>query len=150
MSIRLHKDKGVNPYLTYCPRCGGDGPDLLLIGAHDRVYKCQGCGMTHFGGRPKGGLCQECGGSVAFERKLEDREKLPGNLCAACEKEIEEHKKVVEAGGIYFKCADCKIEGVIKQNEFTERVRKQIGIEVPKPCGVEFTKADCPKCSSDE
>jgi len=147
MSLRLHKEKGVNARLTYCPRCGGEGPDLVLVGAHDKVYKCLSCGMVHFGGRPKGGRCQECAGDVKFERKLEDHEKLPGGLCEKCEEEAAEHKKIVEEGGVYFKCRDCKIEGVMKPSDFTKMVREQLDVQPPKPCGIEFNKSDCPKCS---
>ena len=149
MSIRLHKEKFLNPHLTFCPRCGGDGPDLLLLGAVDKVYRCLKCGMLHIG-YPKGKICQKCSGDVEFERKLDDHERLPGNWCDACEKEAKEHEEIVDAGGIYFKCADCKVEGVLKPSEYTELVRKQIGVEAPKPCGIEYTKGDCPVCSTGE
>jgi hypothetical protein len=39
---------------------------------------------------------------------------------------------------------------MIRKNEFTERVRKQMEIEAPNPCGIEFSKNDCPACSEQE
>lgn len=142
--ILLHPTKGVNPYLTYCPRCGGDGRDLILVGRKDSVNECRACKLTVFGGGP----CPKCGMSTEFVRKMEDREKLPGGLCEACEKEEAEHEAAVAEGGVYFKCADCGVRGVIKASApFAAKVREAHGIAAPKPCGVEFTKKDgCPQC----
>lgn len=143
-SILLHRTKGVNPYLTYCPRCGGDGPDLILVGTREFVAQCTGCELTVFGG----GKCPKCNRTTTFVRKLEERERLPGSLCAACLAEVMLHKEIVAAGGVYWKCVDCRAEGVIKaEAPFAAQVRAAHGIEAPAPCGMEFTKADCPKCS---
>jgi len=146
-SIRLHKEYGVNPRMTSCPRCGGDGRDLILLGAEDTKYTCQACGMIHFG-RPDRGACMREGcDSRMFETvKIGEHEKIPSSLCGACEKEVSEHKAVVEAGGVYWRCSDCGRNGVIKPNSFTEAVRGVHGTEAPSPCGVEFTKDDCPAC----
>jgi hypothetical protein len=147
-SITLHPEKGVNPFLTFCPRCGGEGRDLILVGRRDYVDECQGCGMKHFGGADKK-TCQGCGRHQFNRRKIADGEKLPGGLCLECETEVAEHKAVVAAGGVYFQCADCGVQGVIKANEFTADVRKHHGLTDGEPCGVEFTADDCPKCGHD-
>jgi hypothetical protein len=147
-SINLHPEKGVNPKLTYCPRCGGPGRELILIGADEGVYKCSSCEITVFGYGH--GTCPSCKKSHVLkrERMIGEHEKLPGGLCEACEKEEAEHKVVVEAGGVYFRCADCGVAGVIKgTSQFAIHARKQLKVEAPKPCGIEFTKKEgCPKC----
>jgi hypothetical protein len=143
--LPLHREKGVNPHMTYCPRCRGDGPELILLGAHDRVYKCNNsdCGMLHIG-KPPGGVCQECKTSVFFERNIEDHERLPGGLCDNCVAQV----KMVQEGGVFFKCADCNAIGSIKADHpLSIQVRKQLNVEAPKPCGVAFTKNDCPVCT---
>ena len=143
MSLRLHKTKGLNPRLTYCPRCHGEGPEIILVGAHDGVYECTACGMMHIG-KPKKGECAKCGSTVVFSRKLGENERLPGSLCKGCEEQIQ----VVRDGGIFFKCKDCGAIGAIKKNaELAKKVRERTGVEAPEPCGVEFNKGTCPVCS---
>ena len=40
----LDKEKGVNPVLTFCPRCGGDAPELILMGNKGYYQDCPNCG----------------------------------------------------------------------------------------------------------
>jgi hypothetical protein len=173
-SIRLHPEKGLNPKLTYCPRCGGEGRDLMLIGTRENVFQCGYCKITIFG-HTVSEPCPKCQdrGPHTFVRKIEDHEKLPGGLCLPCEKETTEHDKVVAEGGIHFTCSDCKKGGVIKasaplskiirehhQKEggdklakgwFTEPIHVKGNDKVYLPCGVQFTKADgCPVCGTEE
>lgn len=148
MNIKLDKDKGVNPRLGMCPQCGKDNGEILLLG--DRGFKdtCHHCGMVHYGGASDG-KCRKCGSRInkATDRKrLEDSEKIPGSLCVTCREQRDELKKIVEAGGVFWRCMDCGSSGVIKKSEYADAVRKQLGIEAPKPCGVEFGKDDCPAC----
>lgn len=143
MSLLLHKEKGVNPHLTYCPRCGGESPEIVLLGAHDKIYKCTSCGMNHIG-YPKGKKCQKCGSRVEFDRNVEEGERLPGGLCKGCEEQVE----AVKAGGIFFKCKDCSAIGAIKADApIAQSVREQMGIQPPDPCGIEFDKDSCPVCT---
>jgi hypothetical protein len=152
-SIHLHKEKGVNPKLTYCPRCGGDGRDLILIGTRENVFQCASC-KIHIFGHTTSEPCPKCQdrGPHTFVRKIEDHEKLPGGLCESCEKETKLHEQVVAEGGIYFECSDCKKSGVIKVTApLAGIVREKLGIKAPAPCGVQFTKADgCPACGTEE
>jgi hypothetical protein len=147
-SIKLHPEKGVNPKLTYCGRCGGPGSELVLVGADEWVYTCSSCSTTVFG--YGSGTCPKCQETRTLNRvrKMEDNEKLPGGLCEACEKEVAEHKAVVEAGGVYFMCEDCGVEGVIKGTApLAKMAREKLKVEAPKPLGVKFSKKDgCPKC----
>lgn len=144
MNLRLHPDKGVNARLTFCPRCGGDGLDLLLIGANDMVTTCRVCGAVSYGERK----CLKCGERTAVDtRQLEEHEKLPGSLCPACEAE----NAIIAQGGVYWRCADCKASGIIKPSLFAEQVRAAHNLPAPAPCGVEFTRAEgCPVCGGSE
>lgn len=153
--IRLHKELGVNPRLTVCPQCGGDGPELLLLGATNKIYRCAECNTPHVG-RPKGGKCQKCGHChVPFERELTSMERLPGSICDKCSELNERCAEMVRAGGIHWQCADCGSAGAIKaEHPLAIHVREQTGIAAPDPVGLEFTKEpqnglSCPACGSD-
>lgn len=157
-SITLHPKKGVNPHLTYCPRCGGEGRELVLLGNHDCKTLCEHCGTMNFGTR-KGGTCGKCGKKMYNSKTEEigDHEKLPGSLCEKCEKEIEQHDQIVAEGGVYFRCRDCKKNGVIRKSDFADAVRRAHGLTEPKedgafpPCGVEFSQSEgCPACGQKE
>lgn len=149
-SIKLHPEKGVNPKLTFCPRCGGDARELILVGADEGVYKCGECDITVFGYGH--GECPKCKSTrrLSKVRTIGEHEKLPGGPCEKCEKEMAEHDAVVAAGGVHFKCIDCGVVGVIKDSPFAKDVRKKLKIEAPMPLGIEFSKKDgCPKCGRD-
>lgn len=151
--IILHSRLGVNPRMTVCPRCGGDGDKLMLLGSQNYKYTCRyaNCGLTHYG-KPTGAAARTCPGcGLAADwvnrTELDDNERLPASApCRKCQAEIDEHKKVVAEGGIYFRCKDCKAQGVIRANELTAKVRAHAKIEPPNPVGVEFAKDDCPSC----
>jgi hypothetical protein len=71
-----------------------------------------------------------------------------GSFCVDCTKIIDEMKKVVAEGGIYWECKDCKNKGVIKgSSELAKIIRKSTKIDPPAPCGIQFTKEEmCPVC----
>jgi hypothetical protein len=149
-TLTLSKEKGVNPRLTCCRRCGKDANELLLLGAHDSLCQCDYCGLMHMGGAMNRRCQREgCSGKQVFVRKIEDHERLPASsLCDGCEKEVKEHSEIVAAGGLFWRCADCKREGVIQgTSPLCGSVREHLGVEAPKPCGVEFSGKDCPVCS---
>lgn len=162
MSITLHPEKGVNPRLTICPRCGGDGPELMLIGNQDGVYKCKYCGKSGIG-NPSGYPKEKCPSSGSlngrhewkFQRRLDDMERIPGSLCDNCIQEIKEHEKLVADGGVYWRCLKCGKSGVIlAHSEFAKAVRNAHKLAEPdtegkyKPCGAEFDEsAPCPACT---
>lgn len=167
-SIRLHKDKGVNPKMTFCRRCGKDANELILVGADEGKYKCDSCVTTIFGyGK---GICPKCG-HKGLNRvgKIGEHERLPATqFCDECKDETAEHQKVVEAGGVHFRCKDCGAEGVVKAGtSFAVQVRQTHQDQDPnlqegwytKPihtkgndlvyiaCGVEMSKGTgCPQC----
>lgn len=141
MSLQLHPKLGPNPHLTFCPRCGGDGPDLILIGARTAKRKCAGCGTLLIGNTLRE-PCGKCGDTGPHELigHVEEHEKLPGSFCKSCEEEIKLHKAIVKDGGVYFRCQECGKQGVIRPNEFAAAVRKTHGLTNGEPCGVEFSK----------
>lgn len=149
-SIQLHPEKGVNPHLMVCPRCGKDNGAIALLGVANGIYTCKSCGLRHvgFAGSPKGG-CQECHGHDFKRTELYDYDKVPGGLCAECEAKQKECDEVVRAGGIYFKCTGCGSEGAIKADSKTAKaVREKSGIKAPDPVGLECT--ECPVCHKDK
>jgi hypothetical protein len=149
VNIPLHPEKGVNPHMTYCPMCNGDGPDLLLVGRDDGVYECSSCHVMQFG-RGRDHKCGSCGERLgARVRSLKDGERLPGSLCAKCEAEAKAHAEIVAAGGVYWRCTNCRKGGVIKPNAYTKQVRDERNVQPPAPLGVEFVNGSCPLCSKE-
>lgn len=159
MSIPISRDGGLEPHLTYCPRCGGETPELTIGVAYWLTWegpisneygfnRGQKIGVYNRGRRSP--LLKTMGlehvpnwlGRVHVER----HEKLPASEpCDECKAEIEEHKQIVKDGGVYFKCAECGRDGVIKDSPFARRVR-EISVDVGrsknvhKPCGIQFVK----------
>ncbi len=155
MSIPLSKEHGINPALTICPRCRGEGRDLVLAGNSNK-WKCLNCDRLHvvYVGQALKMEC-ECGNRYRNNKSRWEnvgkfdgsKDKAIGGLCEACEKEMAEHKKIVEAGGVYWRCKDCGSSGVIKaDSDYSKAVRKELGIAPPKPGGVEFDSNACPIC----
>ena len=141
--ILLDKELGINPAMTYCPRCGGETQELALVG-RARKFKCTNCGLKILGKKPL--ACPKCGNS-SFESlgKFDGSyEKLPASeLCDACKAELELFKEEVEKGGVLWKCCDCNCEGVVKHDapfaiEFVEKNGKNVGVQ--------FSKETCPAC----
>jgi hypothetical protein len=156
--LLLHPKKGLNPRLTTCARCGGEGRDLLLLGKADYKDICDECSAVHYGGANKDSssgrrACFHCGSSSFTRKPLEELEKVPHGLCQACEQEVALHKKLVEEGGIYWKCKDCGASGVIKDSPLSKHVREQLNIKAPEACGLEFSKSggsiNCPACGDE-
>jgi hypothetical protein len=140
MSIQLHPTLGVNPKLCYCPRCGGESNTFMLIGNRTSIKQCADCGTKLIGHRSYE-PCGKCGsrGPHATVGEVGENDKLPGDICEGCKAEISEHKKLVEAGGIYFKCKTCSATGVVKaETRLAKAVREKSGIAAPAPVGVEF------------
>lgn len=149
--LRLHSTLGVNPRLTVCRRCGGDGDELMLLGSQNTKCECAHCGVVFYG-NPDGkarDICPKCGRAANWinRQELTPNERIPApDYCDKCKAELAEHKQIVAEGGIYWRCKDCGRAGVIRKNEFCDRVRERVKIAAPEPIGVEFSKADCPAC----
>lgn len=150
-SIPLHPTKCLDPRLGLCQRCGKENGEIVLVG-NGKIYRCRGCQAANLAYR-RPDKCGSCGeseeryGEGFTVEPVPDGRHLPGSTCDACVKELEEHRAVVAAGGVYFKCVDCGTQGVVKaEAPFAGMVRKHAGIQPPDPVGAEFSKADCPKC----
>jgi hypothetical protein len=147
-SIELDPKAGVNPRLTFCPRCGGDSNELVLLGARKFKRICS-CGCVNFGARG-GDKCGKCGEGLSHARReeIKEHDRLPAlGLCETCKEDEAMLKEVVTQGGIYWKCKDCHASGAIKgEHPIAQMVRWKMKIETPKPCGIEFSKVDCPNC----
>jgi hypothetical protein len=152
-SITRHKTRGVNPRMGACPRCGKDNGEILLIGSRERKVTCRSCGTVNYGvsGRAK---CGKCGQYMADGKieTIEEHERIPSHLCDDCAKEIEEHKKIVADGGVFWRCSHCRSEGVIRKSDFAMAVRRanKLDTEPYQPCGVEFNEKDCPACNKEK
>ena len=144
MGIILDKKLGVNPVLTYCPRCGEATNELLLVGTAAK-YECTNC-QRKFIGRPR--VCDNCGSSTFTNLGKIDgtHERLPAtDICDNCKKEIKEFNEEIEKGGVAWKCEDCGNTGVIKH---TAAFAKDFVKEHGKHAGVLFNKEMCPVCNS--
>jgi hypothetical protein len=147
-SIPLHPQKGLNPRLAYCPRCGEETNEIAMLGANDKIYECEG-GHQHLG-VPTDGICSGCGHHTTFRflRHLEDHERLPASQpCVSCQEEIKTFEKVVAEGGVYIQCKDCGMQGVLKkENPLCAQVREKMNVPAPGPVGLELTREQCPRC----
>jgi hypothetical protein len=143
--ILLHKEKGLNPRLTYCVRCGGKGRDLILVGARDKVITCPSCGINAIG-FTHSQRCPSCKEKLTGgkSRILEDNERLPGGLCQVCEDEVKAMEAEIKSGGVYVKCK-CGMQGIIKADHpLAKNVRDHFNLHNGEPCGTEIET--CPKC----
>jgi hypothetical protein len=138
MSIQLHPTKGINPHVTFCVQCGVD-VGIALIGNRDKKRTCDNCDTVNYGAKASDS-CGKCGLSLrtAKAEEIREGERLPGGLCNDCQAEQKEHREIVEQGGVYWKCRECTLRGVIKPSPFAEMVREQLGTPTPQLCGVEF------------
>lgn len=139
--------------MTICPTCGKDGPELLLLGDSDYLFKCRNCDMHILAGKRGPESCPKCKAhrtsrsEFSLERRLDEFEKLPGSLCDACKKNQDEIKAAVVAGGVYWRCKDCRASGALQPHAaMAKHVREQMKIAAPEPCGIEFSVKECPAC----
>lgn len=141
--ITLHPTRGVNPKLTYCPRCGGEANELLLIGNREYIRKCRGCGQMLIGFATMEACpgCHDRGPHEVYKR-IGEHDKLPASQpCDACKEEMKQHAEIVANGGVYWQCDECGRRGVIKaESPMSAAVRNQMKIEAPEPCGIKFEK----------
>ena len=135
MSFRLHAQHGVAPALTFCRVCGKDTNEIAILGASCNTVMKQVHEMT--GGKE---------GSIDGYKEY-GYNRIPSNEpCDECKAKQAAVKEEVERGGVYWKCTKCGSEGAVKAGHpLSVRVREQMKIEAPKPCGVDLT-GQCPVC----
>lgn len=145
--IPIDPKRGLDPRLCYCTRCGNDTGSLSVgdvrkaeLDNGQVVYASRGKGQKNVSAQLKRqGYIKR----LSWQR-LDDNEKVPDTgFCESCRKELEEWAELVKEGGVYFRCGECKANGVIHPHtEVSETIRKHMGIEPPKPCGVEFQRCE--------
>ena len=146
-SIPLHPTRGLDPHLTFCPRCGKEGSNLAIgriqvahtHGEPDEIITCWSYGT---GAQVKAAL--DAAGIYNYDtREAREGERLPDiEPCDACQTEITRHRDLVAAGGVHFRCTQCNRHGVIKgDSDFAQEVRAAHKLPAPDPMGVEF--ANC-------
>jgi len=151
-TILLHPERGLNPRLTYCPRCNSNTNEIVLLGAHEGIYECSICKIRIIGKPPKiyrGELCPQCKEKSIFTKvaNVGEFEKVPGSICAACKQEIANLEKESQKGGVFFKCDTCDTCGIIKHDsEFAINIRSHLN-KPTGPLGVTIPKDQCPNCS---
>lgn len=148
--VQLHPKKGLNPRLTYCPRCHGEGPDLILVGANDSVITCPACGMNAIGFKTTQ-ACPSCKKPLAGGKKrtLEERERLPGSICKDCEAELKTWDEEVKKGAVHVRCKTCGMKGLLKaEHPLSKSVRDHYNFHKGEPCGVEVDS--CPQCEKND
>jgi len=153
-SIPLSKDRGIDPHLCTCIRCGNVNDQALTMGV---IMKAEdNHGASHFANR---------GGTRKHEQELakhnieivtnwteikDSSEKIPMGLCKACEDEIALFEEELAKGGIFFKCKACDQAGMITGNtDLAKAVREQMDIPAPDECGIEFDSCDQHGVNSD-
>jgi len=131
-----------------CARCGKETGDLVLPGKVNR-YECGGCDTKDVFLQSAKDGCPKCGKEDGRLTRMDSDVEMPrkismGTLCAGCV----EQKKIVQEGGVYWSCKDCKSIGAIRPSApLAARVREEMKIQPPDECGIEFSKEDlCPVC----
>lgn len=138
--LTLHPEHGVNPRLTHCPRCGGKSNGLVMMGIRSYVDQCVSCGTQHYGGADKGSG-HSCGSRSLNRRELDLHETVPGPLCESCETKEQEIEKAIAEGGVFIKCKECGLQGVLlyeNHKEMCDDVREKLNVVFGKPCGIEL------------
>lgn len=150
-TIPLHKDRGLDPHMTFCRRCGEVAEELTVGELRKAEINGQWVyanrGRTH---EAKMALIKQkllnYGDTLHWQEVMEG-ERVPAQaFCNKCEEELEQWKMFVGAGGLYFKCKECGATGVIKYTDTSkamcDEVREKLGVPAPEPAGVEFDTCD--------
>jgi len=142
MNIPISKEGGLEPHLTFCLRCGGDG-DELTIGVLKKAQLDNGQWLYANRGEVKRAersvIKQGYKGHISPWQPVLECEKVPASQpCKSCQEEIIAISEVVEAGGVFLRCAECGLQGALRpENELAKDVRKESGIMAPDPVGYE-------------
>jgi transcription elongation factor Elf1 len=104
MSIPLSGKHGLNPALTFCPVCGHEAEELLLLGS-STIWQCASCKtkeLAYAGRGPK--TCQKCGSTnlSAVERQVDgSTRRFPATQpCKKCSDILEKSNLLI--------CPDCR------------------------------------------
>lgn len=143
--IPLHKERGLDPHLTFCPRCGGEGAAVTVGAMRKAQLETGQWAYANVGQTEEMGRKLEKAGAMGSRHsllwvELGEREKVPdSDPCPKCQEDLKQQREEVEKGGVYFRCSICGASGVIRAEvPYAEAVRIAYGKTNGEPCGVEF------------
>jgi hypothetical protein len=145
--ITLHKKLGLNARCTFCPKCGGEGKELAMLGKNNHVGVCAAHGHIYgIGAGTTRCPASNCGNPLIEIRELTDSERVPASdWCDACHAAAKIQQDAVERGGIAWRCKGCKSEGAILKGGPNDamiaevRAKGFLGVELPT----------CPVCEKE-
>ena len=148
-SIPIDPDKGLDPHMMFCVRCGGES-NSLTIGALRKAKLPTGQWVYSQADRRNETARDLIGRGMVKTRydldwvKLDEHERVPDPTpCDACAKELKQWAELVEQGGIYFRCKTCSATGVVKPGtDLAIAVRKQAEVDPPDAMGMEFQNCE--------
>jgi len=155
--IPIHPERGLDPHLTFCPRCGGETNGLTIgvirkaeIPNGQLVYAQRGSEQKMRKRLLEQGMISDH--ERLDWRELGENERVPdSSVCEQCKTELTDWADLVKQGGCYFKCNQCGCNGVINPgSEMAAAVRKATGKPPPQPCGVAFETCDSHKATIEE
>ena len=152
-SIMLHKEKGVNPKICHCTRCG-KSYCLIMCGAGDYSAECKACGKVTIGVNKGTRVCPQCKKAGELIIKILPDKDITIGLCDECTKRVEEIDAAMDDDGIAFKCLKCGTEGVIlKESKLNAKWRKNAlanGLikDIHDKFGIEVD--ECAHCHNDD
>lgn len=135
--------------MVVCYNCGKETGEIVLLGNSDCLFECQACGSTVIG-KPRAVKCKKCGQRHTLKkiRRLSETERIPTGLCDSCKNIFDEMRKVVEEGGIYWKCKNCGSHGTLEaETGLAKLIREKTNIKAPDPVGIDIDSDNCPVCS---
>ena len=153
MSIPIHPERGLDPHLTFCPNCG-DETSAIVIG-HLKVIEHPD-GRKAYANRGRvNKLLRELGwDSVSCKvHDAEEHERIPGDLCEKCKKNIADMHALVRNGGVYFRCLSCGTEGALKPDVPLAKATREHALKTGvikdsnESIGVEVET--CPQCEKE-
>jgi len=120
-NIPLHHERGLDPHLCFCQRCGGK-TNAITVGVVMKGKSSKGVHYYQQGRR--GEVEKSIDEQLSDVVCVEEHERVPDtHNCEKCQTELNEHKRIVEDGGVFFKCKTCDATGVL-------RAKSQLAIEV--------------------
>jgi hypothetical protein len=145
--IPLDPEKGLDPHMCYCMRCGND-TNSLTVGALRKatlsdgrvVYAQRGAGQR----KTRADLHKQGINERLEWKELDEREKVPDpNFCDSCREELQKWADIVREGGVYFRCKECSANGVIYgDTDVARATRESLDVQAPDPCGFEFSSCE--------
>lgn len=147
-SITVHKRLGLNARLTFCPKCGGEGSGLVMLGRKNYKGMCSEHGHVYgIGPRTTHCIAEGCDRVLTEVKELADYEKVPSvELCDACQKSLTIQMEAIDRGGIAWQCSTCGSEGaVLPGGTFDEMIKK---VRAQGYTGVRWSQ--CPQCVDNE